>query len=412
MVVNRHCVYLIVFSVLLHIAGYIVLFNKIWPFLFYFYVCAWWSYILFIDAILAIKTKRFLIFNKHLPLLIIISCGFWCFFEIINVRLQNWFYVNVPEELFLRYSGYVLAYGTVMPAIYITKEMLETLFGRIVIKPFFLGRYARYSICIGIIIFLLIWFFPDYLFPSTWIFLALILDGFNYRKGYRSFIKDMEEGDATCFVCTIVSGLICGVLWETWNAFSITKWVYSVPFFEDVKIFEMPVPGYIGFLVFGLETITFINLLEGIRSDKLYAFVAVFVSIALSVITFKLIDRYTVFSFATHIKDIQCVGKEKLEYMKVYGIKTTFEIDNELLNAEEKKALELIHLKGLGWSNYSKLKSHGVDNIEALSRLSDKDLSEILDEKNLRRVRVYLKAAKKAGVQDSRGQGEIKKDSQ
>lgn len=295
----------------------------------------------------------------------------------------------------MRYSGYVLAYGTVIPAIYITKEMLEKLLERIVIKPLFFGRYSRYLIYIGIIIFLLIWFLPDYLFPFTWIFLALILDGFNYRKGYRSFIKDLEEGDATHFVCTIISGLICGVLWETWNAFSVTKWVYSVPFLEDVKVFEMPVPGYIGFLVFGLETVAFINLLDGIRSRKLYIFITVLVSIALSFITFKLIDGHTVFSFAPQIKDIQFVGKEKLEYMKASGIKTTLEIKDELLNTEEKKALELLHLKGLGWSNYSKLKSHGVDNIEVLSSLSDKDLSKILDENNLRRVRVYLKAARR-----------------
>ncbi|MCX5817599.1 MAG: hypothetical protein NTX75_15410 [Proteobacteria bacterium] len=394
MVTARQCVSLIIFSFLLHLAGYYVLLHKIEPFLYYFYLTAWWSYIFFIDAILAMKTKRLLVLNRRLPFLIVISCGFWCLFEIINIRLQNWFYINLPGKMYYRYTGYLLAYGTVIPALYVTKEFIRTMLGEIRMKPFHVKNYTFYSILLGIITFFFTWFFPDYFFPLTWIFLALILDGYNYRKGYASFMRDFEEGNATHFVATIISGLVCGLLWEAWNSLSVSKWVYSVPFLEDVKIFEMPVPGYIGFLVFGLETITFVSLLDGIKSYRASIPVIALISILFSALSFTLIDRYTVFSCAPEIEDIAFIGKEKLNYLKMIGVRTSFGINMNLLSLQEREDLKLLHLKGLGLQKFLKLKDQGIQNIGDLSRLDDTALSKILDEDNMRRVRLYIKAAK------------------
>jgi len=46
------------------------------------------------------------------------------------------------------------------------------------------------------------------------------------------------------------------VLWEFWNYWARGKWHYSVPIMEHLKIFEMPVPGYLGFPAFALECFT------------------------------------------------------------------------------------------------------------------------------------------------------------
>jgi len=51
----------------------------------------------------------------------------------------------------------------------------------------------------------------------------------------------------------LASGLVCGVLWEFWNYWAIAKWTYTVPFFGNVKIFEMPVLGFLGFPPFAVE---------------------------------------------------------------------------------------------------------------------------------------------------------------
>ena len=51
----------------------------------------------------------------------------------------------------------------------------------------------------------------------------------------------------------LASGFVCGILWEFWNYWAISKWTYTVPYLGNVKIFEMPVLGYLGFPPFAVE---------------------------------------------------------------------------------------------------------------------------------------------------------------
>ena len=53
-----------------------------------------------------------------------------------------------------------------------------------------------------------------------------------------------DRGSSARLVNLLISGLVCGVLWEFWNYWSGAKWHYTVPIMEHVKIFEMPLPGY------------------------------------------------------------------------------------------------------------------------------------------------------------------------
>jgi hypothetical protein len=43
------------------------------------------------------------------------------------------------------------------------------------------------------------------------------------------------------------------VLWEFWNYWALAKWTYTVPYLDHLKVFEMPVLGYLGFPPFVLE---------------------------------------------------------------------------------------------------------------------------------------------------------------
>jgi hypothetical protein len=287
--------FLLAFSILLHFSGYYVLVKRMEPFQYFFYVSSWWSYIIFLDTALALKEKRFFVLNRHIAPLVIISCGFWCLFELINIRLHNWHYINLPVNMIQRYGGYFLSYGTVIPAIYLTKELIYILFGDIVVRPFRIKRYPVYAISLGIVMLLLTLAFPRYLFACTWIFAVPVMDAVNYIRGYRSFMKDLEKGFAGHLVSAVVAGLICGILWEMWNYLSVSKWIYSVPFLEKGKVFEMPLPGYLGFLAFGMETIAFFNLFEGARRTGRSIYVLfIITAVLISSLTFPLIDRFTV----------------------------------------------------------------------------------------------------------------------
>ncbi len=395
---------LIIFSFLFHLSGYYALRYKIEPFQYFFYIVSWWSYIVFIDTVLSLKENKFIILNRGLPVLIIISCSFWCIFEIINVRIQNWFYISLPQDTYRRYAGYLLAYGTVIPAIYVTRELMLRFVGASRTTPFSMRHYPAYSIPLGTISLLLTYLYPSYCFALTWVFLALILDGYNYAKGYGSFMGDFEKGLTGNMIATLLSGLVCGALWEAWNFRSVSKWVYTVPFFENMKIFEMPVLGYIGFPIFSLEVVAFVNFLKGVGlygnacgktfNKRLYA--AALASLIFSLFSFSVIDRYTVFSYAPRIEELAFITRERLDRFAAEGAETSYGVNTDLLNDNEKEKLNLLHLKGLGTAHFSKLKRHGIQSIDDFSRLDEETLSRILNEDNVRRVRVYMKAAREA----------------
>jgi len=393
---NKKLILISLFTILFHLCGYFVLIKRIEPFQYFAYLILWWSYIIFIDVLIAMRNKRFLILNRNLPFLIVISSGFWCIYEIINLRLENWFYINLPSNFFQRWIGYLLAYGTVVPALYVTKEFLSVILGVIKVRPIRMGHYAIPAVYIGAAMCIATIAFPVFLFPLAWIFLFLILDGYNYRRGRPSFMGEREQGLAGNLISTLSSGLICGVIWETWNFWSISKWIYTVPFFENLKIFEMPLPGYLGFLFFAMGTIAFVNFLQGIKIYKSYLLRATSAALVFSLFSFAMIDRNTVFSYTTRLDKLSFIAKERLDALKTLGVLTSFGIDPVFLEANEKATLDLIHLKGLGYDHYIRLKEQGIDTIQKLSQSDENTISGILNEPNKRRIRVYRKAAKKA----------------
>ncbi|HEY3276467.1 MAG TPA: hypothetical protein VGJ94_07585 [Syntrophorhabdaceae bacterium] len=283
--------------------GYYCLVHRVEPFCYFFYVTSWWSFIILADAVLAAKKGRLSVLDRRLPLTVFVSCGYWCLFEILNLRLQNWHYIALPEERAIRYAAYLLSYGTVVPAIYLTDELLRHIFpGELRIRPRSIpSRYPAYALTTGFLCLLLLLIFPSVAFPLAWVFLALLIDGYNYLRGYRSFAGDLEAGTLAACLRGATAGLFCGVIWEAWNYRALSKWIYTVPFVEGPKIFEMPLAGYIGFLAFGIETIALLNLLEGISRDRIPLYVPATLALAVSLVVFPFIDRYTVLSFVPAI---------------------------------------------------------------------------------------------------------------
>ncbi len=44
-------------------------------------------------------------------------------------------------------------------------------------------------------------------------------------------------------------------MWEFWNYWAISKWEYDVPYWGHIKLFEMPVLGFLGFMPFIIESL-------------------------------------------------------------------------------------------------------------------------------------------------------------
>jgi hypothetical protein len=95
-----------------------------------------------------------------------------------------------------------------------------------------------------------------YLAAPVWLGFVLLLDPINALRGEESLWLDWRAGQFSRTKNLILSGFLCGVLWELWNYWAHAKWRYTVPILENLKVFEMPLPGYLGFPAFALECFT------------------------------------------------------------------------------------------------------------------------------------------------------------
>jgi hypothetical protein len=108
---------------------------------------------------------------------------------------------------------------------------------------------------------MLIW--PKLFFPFIWLSFYFILAPVNVWLGNRSLSESTAVGNWQPVVALWIGALICGFFWEMWNIYAFPKWIYHVPPFEFLYVFEMPLMGYGGYLPFGLELFAFYQLVVG-----------------------------------------------------------------------------------------------------------------------------------------------------
>jgi hypothetical protein len=225
------------------------------PFTTWYYSFAWWSYIVFADAWLIRRGgKSVLLRNPNTSRLLVLSVAIWVTFEIHNFRLENWHYLEIPPELAVRWFGYAIAYATVLPGIFVTSELVGS-FTRHrrsggVPLPSNLPRRLFYFGVVGSI---LPWLAPRYTFPLVWLGPTALFAALNFRLGGEGILRDIEQRGPRRLYCLAGAGLICGLLWECWNFWARSKWVYEIPFFSGSPLFEMPIAGFLGFPPFAVE---------------------------------------------------------------------------------------------------------------------------------------------------------------
>ena len=239
----------------------------------WYYHLAWWSSIVAVDDLNRRLSGRSMLRDRpgHFLWLAGVSVLWWTLFELANLRLGNWYYVMSLPSPPLRWAAGVLAFASVLPGIVETVELLENLgVPRCVhVRPLaWSAGKERAVIALGAACLVLPLLWPDLFFPLTWGSLVFLLEPWNRRHARRSFLRDLEAGEAGPFCRTLLAGLVCGALWETWNFWARIKWTYTVPGFEGLKLFEMPLTGFLGFPPFAVECLVFLRLLGGLR-DRL-----------------------------------------------------------------------------------------------------------------------------------------------
>jgi hypothetical protein len=431
-----------IIGIILLILSEIFIFKKVDPFYSWFYCFAWWPYILIIDAIIYRLKGNSLILNrtKEFFLMIPWSVSIWLTFEAANLALKNWYYINIPYSIIERWFGYAIAYGTVLPGMFETTELLETL-GALKnsrMKKTIISSGGHYVlILIGALCLISSMIIPEYCFPLIWVGFTFLLEPIIYRFGGKSLLKDFEEGNPRKIFLLLIAGLICGILWEFWNFWSLSKWVYTVPFFDESKGFEMPFLGFLGFPPFAVQAYVMYNFISLFRFKRgweestchlnlerrirpLTLILTTILIISFYILIFRAIDFKTVDSYYPRLKDIYWIESQyRLELPRV-GIAT---IDDLLSKTKEKKErdelalrllvpresliqwvekAQLIQLKGLGIENLRILERVNIHSISDLSKEDpdklSKKIKQTLQEENLPRkakIRIWIREAQK-----------------
>ncbi len=256
----------IVSGIILLTAATVLLRRGVEPFATWYYNFAWYPVLLAADGMVALvggagngRRGEFLLLGRKSFLLTVLawSAVVWLFYEMFNFRLQNWYYVNLPVDRLNRWAGTVVAFATVLPAVFVAEGILN---GLNVAKKVRWPSFAVSSAVIkgmriaGVIMLALVLIWPRYFFPLVWGATMLLIEPENYKRSpAHSLLGDLAQGKPGRLLRLLLGGALIGFTWEMLNINARAKWIYTVPGVEELKIFEMPVPGFLGFPPFAVE---------------------------------------------------------------------------------------------------------------------------------------------------------------
>ena len=240
---------------------------------YWFFPLAWWPYIMIADGL--VYRRKGGSFLTRCPgefvLLLPWSVCIWLVFELFNVVLNNWHYLLVPENIFQRWAGYALCYATVLPGLFETMDLLDAygLFGKSQVRPISNSTnwYAPFVVT-GLLFLTLSLLWPQFFFPLVWGIFIFLLEPLNHHLGSRSLMREWQQGTLRTFFLLLVAGAICGLLWEFWNFWAFTKWKYTVPYVGWLKVFEMPLLGFLGFPPFAVECYVMVSTISLLRQGR------------------------------------------------------------------------------------------------------------------------------------------------
>jgi hypothetical protein len=243
----------------------------------------WVGYVLFLEGLLTwLQQGKSPVRRRpnHFLLLCLASIFIWCVFDAINFSLGMgaWKYIGMPGSHGIagdftdRAVGYFFAFGTIVPGMLMSGQVLLELGafnwararkreGEAPAEPSRAVGMPHWCLHLSWIagLAMLAWVLlartqiTNYV---LWTSLVFLLDPINYWLGRPSMFRDWEQGWFGRTLAAFAGGLFCGLLWEFWNYWALTKWTYHLPFLgsiEKYKYFEMPLPGLLGFIPFGIE---------------------------------------------------------------------------------------------------------------------------------------------------------------
>lgn len=399
------------------VAAWMLRDRGIEPLATWFYVFAWYPTLLALDAVAVLLGGESLLARPVSVLALLWwSAVIWFLFELLNLRLQNWYYVLVPPHRLERWVGITVSFATVGPAILLPERLLDRLglWHALRGRPLPLGpRDLTLSAAVGGLLIAAILWQPRYLFPLVWGAVWLLAEPLLYRTDpQRSLFGDISRGEWGRITRLVLAGLVAGILWEAYNTGDRGKWVYTVPFLEELKVFEMPLLGFLGFPFFALELWSLYHLLAPRTNLRTTA-----VSVAFAIAVLIGIDRWTVSSTLPRLAEVPGVRAVVAERLEAAGLADAFRLASTPPQGVARRAgidsseavlvherARLVVFRGIGTRHAATLVAAGIHAVGELARADPEDLWRRVhaarpgQRPTLGEVRVWVSAAARAGA--------------
>ena len=253
------------------------LFFRIQPFIIWFTPLVWIGYILVVDSIVYMLKKDSLLMNHRLRFiqLLLLSTILWYVFEIYNHFTHGWFYSNLPQSKLITFTMGTISFATIIPAVFETFNLIRQFhfFDQLHLKlKIPTNKYLLESFIILGLIFLAIPFV--WTNPWGWAFIwtgfIFLLDPLLYiYHDEKSLIAQIKKRKFNIIFSIFLAGYVCGFFWEFWNHWAYTKWYYTVPILDNIRIFEIPVIGFLAYGPFALELYVIYNFARLLFSKKI-----------------------------------------------------------------------------------------------------------------------------------------------
>lgn len=428
-------------------AGALLNARRVEPFTTWHYVFAWYPTLVALDALIALRRGRFLLLSRPRAALSLLawSVPAWMFFELLNLRIENWYYVFVPDRRAAAWAGISLSFATVLPAAFLSATAAAE------VLPLQRLRWRRLRVTgallrglraagVAMLVLPLLW--PPAFYPLVWGTLTLILEPANYRRDpRRSLLADLEAGRPQRLLALLCGGAAIGFLWELYNVNARGKWIYTVPGLEELKLFEMPLLGFLGFPVFALECFALVQwlVLRRLAADvpgaalcsadvvaaakarattgALRRILGAGGGLAFAAAMLLAMERHTILSTTPRLRDLPGLLPSQVEALAAWGITTPFalaeaepqQVAERLPGVGPQDAEPWVHaarlstLRGIGTEWARRLWRLGVRSIDDLAAAEPEALAACLAVEsgrptNPRRIRVWVNAARRAAA--------------
>ena len=377
------------------------------------YLFGWYGWLLVLDAALARAGRSWLAGprRRELPALMLWSIPFWYLYEAFNLRLENWYYVFALHEDLAQLFVSLLAFATVLPACLMHADLAAALWPAPLAaraRPRPLGRaglVALGALGAASVVAPLLW--PRWAFPLVWGATLWLPDLACRHLGAPSLLAELEAGRPQRPIHLLAGGLLAGLVWELLNFWARCKWIYTVPFFDRFKLFEMPLLGFLGFPVLAVgaastwSLLSWLLLREGAgghpRARRALHAVLLVAALAASVGVYFAVLRRTVESRRPLLAELSGLAPgdpgrlaaaglstpERLERAVarrgVGAVAAASDVDVARLGPAARHAALALH-KGLGVPRASLLHLAGVESVAQLGRADARMLASRLEE--------------------------------